>query len=491
MDNFRGLAADPPAPAPAAADGDGGSGAAPLAAAAGGAPPAAVPAPGGGESRGGGGDGRGGADGAAGSPRTALGAGGNLPQRDAAGRAAPPRQGGWFWRPTLPTLGLGSWFSNPFSRSMPGPQILSAGDKLFRRLQPNAPRRKYTVERLLGSGRFAEVYSASYSAAAGLERAALKVSRPGPTTELWSHTDIAGDEAARMREITSWDPDDFFAYAKFIDYFSYRCSSGRYSGQEVDIIVMHRYGLDLRQFQAGGHQLELPQLARVGYDLCSAFGFLNERGWVYSALKMEDVVFRHGGAWPADCDLTRTVVVLIDCGDGPRILEQVPRGATVGTRAYRAPELLYGMEWDFGIDVWATGILLVELRTGKAFFDSQNNVMHAQQVDEVFGTPDVFRGQEPVECHDCRADYIPGAKRGQTRKAAAARRYSADIAAGLERDSTVFWTFVRMLLRPDPRARPSAHQVCTGQEIADLWPDVEAARRARASKMEEYVQNPR
>src|SRR6195952_5300419 len=43
------------------------------------------------------------------------------------------------------------------------------------------------------------------------------------------------------------------------------------------------------------------------------------------------------------------------------------------SRFYRAPEIMLGMSYDFGIDIWSIGCTLFELYTGKILFTGRNN----------------------------------------------------------------------------------------------------------------------
>jgi serine/threonine-protein kinase PRP4 len=45
----------------------------------------------------------------------------------------------------------------------------------------------------------------------------------------------------------------------------------------------------------------------------------------------------------------------------------------LASRFYRAPEIILGMEFDYGIDMWAIGCTLYELYTGKILFTGRNN----------------------------------------------------------------------------------------------------------------------
>ena len=41
---------------------------------------------------------------------------------------------------------------------------------------------------------------------------------------------------------------------------------------------------------------------------------------------------------------------------------------------YRAPEIILGLNYSFGIDLWSFGCVLVELHTGVPLFPGENEV---------------------------------------------------------------------------------------------------------------------
>ena len=67
-----------------------------------------------------------------------------------------------------------------------------------------------------------------------------------------------------------------------------------------------------------------------------------------------------------------SVLKICDLGSASAITEAVTAPYLV-SRFYRAPELMLGMPYDYGIDVWSIGCTLFELYTGKILFTGKNN----------------------------------------------------------------------------------------------------------------------
>jgi serine/threonine-protein kinase PRP4 len=55
------------------------------------------------------------------------------------------------------------------------------------------------------------------------------------------------------------------------------------------------------------------------------------------------------------------------------------------SRFYRAPEIILGMKYDFGVDIWSVGCTLYELYTGKILFTGRNNNQMLRSIMECRG----------------------------------------------------------------------------------------------------------
>lgn len=59
----------------------------------------------------------------------------------------------------------------------------------------------------------------------------------------------------------------------------------------------------------------------------------------------------------------------------------------IQSRFYRSPEVLLGIPYDLGIDMWSLGCILVEMHTGEPLFSGCNEVDQMNKIVEVLGMP--------------------------------------------------------------------------------------------------------
>lgn len=80
----------------------------------------------------------------------------------------------------------------------------------------------------------------------------------------------------------------------------------------------------------------------------------------------------------------RSVLKICDLGSASSIEENVTAPYLV-SRFYRAPEIILGIPYDYGIDVWSVGCTLFELYTGKILFTGRNNNSMLRSIMECRG----------------------------------------------------------------------------------------------------------
>lgn len=85
-------------------------------------------------------------------------------------------------------------------------------------------------------------------------------------------------------------------------------------------------------------------------------------------------------------DENKSVVKLCDLGSASDIKEN-DIAKYIASRFYRAPEIMLGLPYDYGIDMWSLGCTLYELYTGKILFNGRNNNEMLKEQMELKGKP--------------------------------------------------------------------------------------------------------
>src|SRR6202162_3455956 len=108
------------------------------------------------------------------------------------------------------------------------------------------------------------------------------------------------------------------------------------------------------------------ELSRIAIQICEALEKAHRQGIIHRDLK------------PANVMLTKSGVKVLDFGLAKQHMESTPgestlqrvseEGKFVGTIQYMAPEVLQGIEADARSDIFALGLVLYEMTTGKPAF---------------------------------------------------------------------------------------------------------------------------
>ena len=125
--------------------------------------------------------------------------------------------------------------------------------------------------------------------------------------------------------------------------------------------------------QVAGSALPVEQVLRYGQQLAGALAHAHARGVVHRDFKSANVVVTpEGQVKVLDFGLAKRLAgdEIADAATASR-QSLTERGVLAGTLAYMAPEQLRGRPADARSDIWALGIVLYELATGKRPFEGK------------------------------------------------------------------------------------------------------------------------
>ncbi|MBS2016364.1 MAG: protein kinase [Deltaproteobacteria bacterium] len=226
---------------------------------------------------------------------------------------------------------------------MPAPASVKIGDLVAG---------KYRIDRVLGEGGMGLVLAATHLDLD--ERVALKVMH---------------DDVAAAPELVERFMREAKAAAKIkSDHVARVTDFGRLDSGSSYLVMEYLEGEDVEKLLAREGPLPIPRAVELLLQACEAIGEAHSRGIVHRDLK------------PANLFITRQpdgspFVKVLDFGiskmhghdDQPSLTQT---GAALGSPLYMAPEqMLQSKDVDARCDVWACGVVLFEMLTGRAPFE--------------------------------------------------------------------------------------------------------------------------
>ncbi|MDB4937346.1 MAG: Serine/threonine protein kinase PrkC, regulator of stationary phase, partial [Labilithrix sp.] len=232
---------------------------------------------------------------------------------------------------------------------------------------------KFEIETLVGQGAMGAVYKARQVTLG--TTLAIKV----------LHRQLAGEPmfAARfLREAQAASRVDHPSSMRVIDF-----------GEEPDgllyIAMEYVHGKTLAQIIEADSPLPVARIVDIACQALAALAVAHDIGVIHRDLKPENIMVLDG---PDDEGRRHDIVKVCDFGvaklleGGSRAPSVTAQGVVVGTPEYMSPEQARGDALDARSDIYAMGVLLFHLMTGKVPFDSST----------AFGTAFMHVNDEPT-----------------------------------------------------------------------------------------------
>ncbi|EXJ83000.1 CMGC/DYRK/PRP4 protein kinase [Capronia epimyces CBS 606.96] len=118
--------------------------------------------------------------------------------------------------------------------------------------------------------------------------------------------------------------------------------------------VLKKFGRDVG--------INLKAIRAYAQQLFLGLSLLRKCQYIHADLKPDNILINE----------SRSAVKICDLGSASPIAENATAPYLV-SRFYRAPEVILGVPYDYGIDTWSIGCTLFELYTGKILFTGRNN----------------------------------------------------------------------------------------------------------------------
>ena len=133
-------------------------------------------------------------------------------------------------------------------------------------------------------------------------------------------------------------------------------------------MVFENLSMDMRSVLkkfGRGTGLHMKAVRTYTHQMFLALLLLKEADILHADLKPDNILLNEARSVLKVCDLGSAVDISDVYANDPR--------PYLASRFYRAPELILGMKYDFGIDMWSIGCTLFELFTCRILFSGRNN----------------------------------------------------------------------------------------------------------------------
>ena len=226
-------------------------------------------------------------------------------------------------------------------------------------------------------------------------------------------------------------------------------------------IVMDFWPINLRHLILSNdfHAIKTENhIKHYGRQLIQALAYLHSKSICHRDVKPQNVLV----------DSKTSKLVLCDFGSAKKIGEKSKSVAYIGSRFYRAPELILGYEfYDAKIDMWAAGCVLAEMSLRCPIFEGKNSSKQLKCIFDVLGTPKRKDLQELSWDFSQKIDSVEG--------------------IGLEKlvvdASASFIDFLKGLLEINPRKRTDAPTALAHEFLTEA-PEIKGRSHSRIALKE-------
>ncbi|KAK2738018.1 U4/U6 small nuclear ribonucleoprotein prp4 [Myotisia sp. PD_48] len=220
---------------------------------------------------------------------------------------------------------------------------------------------RYHVQQILGKGMFSSVVRATDSKTGGL--VAVKIVRNNDTMRKAGFKEIE-----ILQQLRAADPDDkkhIIRFDRHFDHKNHLCMVFENLSMNLREVLKkfgRDVGINLRAIRAYAQQMFL------GLNL------LRKANILHADLKPDNLLVNEN----------RNLLKICDLGSASPASESEITPYLV-SRFYRAPEIILGIPYDYGLDIWSIGCTLFELYSGKILFTGRNNNQMLRSIMECRG----------------------------------------------------------------------------------------------------------
>ncbi|RFU76251.1 cmgc dyrk prp4 kinase [Trichoderma arundinaceum] len=249
---------------------------------------------------------------------------------------------------------------------------------------------RYQVQATLGRGMFSGVARAVDITTKQL--VAIKMMRNNDALRKGGYTEIA-----ILQKLNDADPENRRHVVKFERSFDHRghlCMAFENLSMNLRE-VLRKFGNNVG--------INLKATKAYAYQIFVALAHMRKCSIIHADLKPDNILVNETRNVLKICDLGTA----IDRSDAATAHTEIT--PYLVSRFYRAPEIILGMPYDYGVDMWSIGCTLYELYTGKILFTGDSNNQMLKAIMEIRGriTPKLYkRGQLSAVHFDDQGQFV-------------------------------------------------------------------------------------
>ncbi|KAG5913211.1 hypothetical protein E4U53_004955, partial [Claviceps sorghi] len=233
---------------------------------------------------------------------------------------------------------------------------------------------RYQIQATLGRGMFSGVVRAVDISTKQV--VAIKMMRNNDALRKGGYTEIA-----ILQKLNDADPENRKHIVKFERHFDHKghlCMAFENLSMNLRE-VLRKFGNNVG--------INLAATRTYAYQTFVALAHMRKCSIIHADLKPDNILVNEQRNVLKICDLGTA----IDRSDAATAQNQIT--PYLVSRFYRAPEIILGMPYDYGVDMWSIGCTLYELYTGKILFTGDSNNQMLKAIMEIRGrfTPKLFR----------------------------------------------------------------------------------------------------
>lgn len=212
---------------------------------------------------------------------------------------------------------------------------------------------KYHIESLLGEGGMARVYKATHQ----------DIGKPVVIKLMHPHLSPREKETGLKRFMLEIEVSAKLNHPNLVSVYD-----GGIINSRPYLVMEYIKGQSLRQYSARHGALPYDEAVNIVMQMCAGLQEAHAEGIIHRDLKPENVMLREQADRPDWVKIVDFGIAHLKAA-GPKL---TATGVAIGTVDYMSPEYLSDQPIDGRADVYAVGIILFELLTGKCPFESES-----------------------------------------------------------------------------------------------------------------------